>query len=451
MPISDLVNLVINLQEPAITAPGFGTPALVADFDPAVDTLFGADLFKVITKNTFKTVLAALGLTSSDSEWQMVNTHFAQARSPEQALLGRRADPVAQQANVSVDVYEDGTYTVTINGNDATHLASSSTTTAVRDALVIAVNGLTDPVTASNGAGADDLDIDADEAGESFTTAVDHSATPSNISFTTPIANVGLAEDIIAWKLERNDWYFLVLHEKTDGQIREVANAIESEVKMAFTQTNDPDVQGMASGDLASELSALGLVRTVLMWHDDDSEHPHAGIVGKMAPTVPGDEAWAKQTLTTVTGFKPTDSVRLRAKHTFYLEAFEAIDGSTAVTMTTNAQVVSGQWIDLVWGRDHLQSLIESSVLTAMRDAPKIPYTTAGAGILDAAVRGPLIERSDAEGSGLVIFDTIVVNIATPETQSAASKTARDLPGSTFSATLQGDVETMDITGDLVV
>ncbi len=451
MPISDLVQLTINLQEPAVTAPGFGIPALVADFDTAVDTAFGADLFKVITKATWQTVLTALGLTSSDSEWVMVSDHFAQTRQPPTSLFGRRADPVAQIDNVSVDTAEDGTYTVTINGNDAIFVASGSTTTLIRDGLVISVNALTDPVTAANGVGADDLDVTADEAGESFTIAVTHSVTPANISTTSSTANTGLTEDMVAWKAERNDFYFVVVHEKTNGQIREGMSAMETETKMGFFATSDADVQGQASGDIASEMGALGYVRSVLMWHDDDSEHPHAAIVGKMAPTTPGDEAWAKQTLASVSGFEPTDSTRLRAKHLFYLEAFAAIDGSTAVTMTTNAQVISGQWIDLVWGRDYLFSLINASVLTAMRDSPKIPYTQGGAAVLEAAIRGPLLQVSDAEGAGLVVADTILVDMVVPEDQSTPNKTARHLPGNTFSATLQGDVETLEITGALLV
>lgn len=451
MPISDLINLTISLQAPAVTAPGFGIPALVADFDAAVDTAFGVDLFKVITKATWQTVLTGLGLSSSDSEWQMVNDHFSQTRQPPTALLGRRETPVAQVDTITIDTAEDGTYTVTVDGNDATYLSSSDTEEVIRDALITAINLLTITDTATP-VSTDDIVMTADEAGESHILAVTHSATPANISIVPTTPNVGLTEDIVAWRAERDDFYFIVVHEKTNGQIREGMAAIESLTKMGFFATNDADVQGQASGDIATEMGALGYVRSCLMWHDDDAEHPHAAIVGKMAPTTPGDEAWAKQTLASISGFVPTDSTRLRDKHTFYIEAFAAIDGSTAVTMTTNAQVISGQWIDLVWGRDYLFSLINASVLTAMRDAPKLPYTTQGAGaILNTAVMGPLLQVSEAEGSGLVISDTIVVTIVVPEDQSGASKTARNLPSNTFSATLQGDVETMELTGSLLV
>jgi len=282
----------------------------------------------------------------------------------------------------------------------------------------------------------------ADEAGESHSYAVTHSVTPANISVANGTPNVGLAEDIVAWKAERDDWYALAILERTTGQIRECASAMESERKIFIAQTDDSVAQAAGSTDIGSELKALGYVRTGVVYNDTDTEYVDAALLGKMLPSDPGSETWANQTLVGVTGLVPTSSTNLDAKNYIWLESFEG--GS--FSMTREGKAIGGTYLDLVRGRDWLHNLMKVRLLQLLRDAPKVPYTTTGGQQVGGVIESALQEASDA---GLVTRSSIVVTIPTPEDQSGANKGNRHLPNVTWGATLEGAIHSMDVTGNL--
>ena len=79
---------------------------------------------------------------------------------------------VAQVNNVNIGGADDGSYEVVINGTTFAFAASSNTAEEIRDGLLAAVNGGSEPVTASPGAAVDDLVLTADVAGTAFIIAL---------------------------------------------------------------------------------------------------------------------------------------------------------------------------------------------------------------------------------------------------------------------------------------
>ena len=73
-------------------------------------------------------------------------------------------------------------------------------------------------------------------------------------------------------------------------------------------------------------------------------------------------------------------------------------------------------------------------------------YTDTGIPILTAALRGALEQGAD---QGIVVRDSIVINTPKVAGQDSSDRANRDFPGITWSATLQGAVHTLDITGSL--
>lgn len=188
MSLNRIANIVIDLQEPALLLAGFGVPLvagiLTAPQDASWDATFGASVDVIeVTEDTYQTTLTGLGVTASEDLRVLLDDMFAQNRKPELVLIGRRAAAVAQVINVSIDGTTDGTFTVTINGNDATFVASSNTATEIRDGLVVAINGLGEPVTAAPGAG-DTLDVTGDDPGVPFTLTTSHDTATGQISST---------------------------------------------------------------------------------------------------------------------------------------------------------------------------------------------------------------------------------------------------------------------------
>lgn len=449
MPQADIIDLTISLESRPIPRAGFGIPLMIADFDAAVDTAFGADLVKEVTPSTWKTVLTGLGLTTSDSEYLNVAAYFGDdERQPALVLVGRRATPVAQVDNVSIDTAEAGTYTITINGTDFTFVAAAETATQIRDALVTAVNGGTEPVTAGNGAG-DTLDLTADVAGQSFTVAVDHSVTPANISTSSTTPNTGPQDDLAAIKAVRDDFYFIQLHERTDGLMEEVSAWTETERKICFLQTSDSTAQDATTTDLGATLNALGRVRSAVVFHPTDTEYADARIIGRMAPSTPGSETWAHQEIKGIVGITPTSSTNLSSKGYNWLEFFTA--GSFTMTaggfvggIGYGGTVADRTFIDLVRGRDWLFNEIAIAKLELLRNEPKIPYNSDGGQQLDACLSGVL---ENAVGVGLL--NDYTTTIPVPEDESATNKGNRYLPGVLFDGELQGAIHALKITGVL--
>lgn len=447
MSLDRIANITINLQERPIPLAGFGIPLIAALLtspqSSAWDTEYGASTdVAEIAVDTWQGALESLGVSSSADLYVALLDMFSQDEQPETVLLGRRATAVAQVVNVSIDAATDGTFTVTVNGTDYTYAASGTTADVIRDALVTAVDA--DPAVSAVAGAGDTLDITASVAGVPFTLSTGHSSTPASISSSETTANVGLGDDIGDWRAERDDWYFLLETTRTPGVVQYAAETIETMRKLFVTQSSDADAQTASTTDIGYLLGPLGLNmnRTSVWWNDNDDQFVDAAIVGKMAPKDPGAETWANQTLSSVTGIEPTSASNLIAKRYSWLETFTAAN----FAMTQEGTVASGQFIDLIRGRDWLHNLIQIRIVQALRDAPKIPYTDEGADIIGSVIRGALAE---AAAKGLVDADTIVVNVPPKSQQTATDIGNRRLAGITFSATLLGAVHTLDITGNL--
>lgn len=449
MSLDRIANITINLRERPISLAGFGTPLLAAILtapqDTAWDTEYGAsvDVIEVDSGN-WQAVLTTLGVTSSEDLWVALSDMFAQDEAPSLVLIGRRATAVAQVNAVNIIGTADGTFTVTINGNDYSFVAVAQTATQIRDGLIAAVNAGTDPVTAGV-VDADTLSLTADEAGVPFTLSVEHSvSTAANITTSVTTASVGLPEDIVTWRAETDQWYFLLETTRSSGNIQAAGEVIETLRKLFIAQSDDANAQSASTADIGSVLgpTGLNLDRTAVIWHDNDDQFVDAALVGALAPTDPGSETWANVPLSSVTGIIPTSETNLADKNYTWLESFVAANFS----MTQGGAVASGQWIDLIRGRDWLHNLIQIRLVQALRDNPKLPYTDTGGEAIGAIIRGALEE---AAAAGLVVASSIVVNVPLVASQSSTDRGNRHFPGVTFSATLQGAIHTLEVEGDL--
>ncbi len=456
MSLDRIASIVINLAEPPLGLAGFGVPLLgvilTAPQETSWDTIYGAAVDVIeVTPADYVAQLEALGVTSAEDFRVALDDMFAQSRKPALVLIGRRATAVAQISNADIVGTTDGTFTITINGDDAAFVASSSTAADIAAGLVTAVNLLTQPVTAAPGA-PDSVDCTADEAGVPFTISVDSTGVPADIVLTTPTPSIGITEDVSTWRGQRDDWYGLLETTRSSGVIETAGNVIEALPvdKIFIAQTNDPLAQtGASTLDIGSVLGATGLnlFRTALWWSSNDDQFVDAAAVGKMFPSAPGSETWANQSLSGVVGISLqagtlTSESTLANKRYNWLETFQA----AGFSMTQGGWMVNGTFTDLIRGRDWLKNLMQTRLVQALRDAPKVPYTDQGAAVIDATMRAVLEEAADV---GLVVRDTIVVLVPAADSQDISDKGNRFYPNITFSATLQGAVHTMDVTGAL--
>jgi hypothetical protein len=97
-------------------------------------------------------------------------------------------------------------------------------------------------------------------------------------------------------------------------------------------------------------------------------------------------------------------------------------------------------WLDWI----NLQ--IQASVYAAKAGPPKLPYDDNGIGVIGDAIRNPL-KLAATPDYNAVDPASIVINVPTAASVSAASKAARDLPDANFHCTYTGAIQTVEVTG----
>jgi hypothetical protein len=447
MPLSDVINATILLSDPPIGLATFGVPLVAAILTAPQVALWGADLVREVTPGNWKTELEDVGVTTSEDLWVCLSDLFAQELRPSLVLLGRRATAVAQVYRVTIDAtVADGTYTVTIDGNDVDFVAVGSTQTLVRDGLISAINAdaIVAPLVTAAIFDAASLNVTADFAGRPFTAST--SGPAGDISGAQITASVGLPEDIEDWRAERDDWYCLLETSHNDNNIHAAYPTIETLTKVFVSQSSNADAQTAATTDVGNVLRLAGIARTIVIWHDDDDEFVDAAAVGRLLPTEPGSNTWANKGLASVTGIVPTSVANLTTKNYGWIERYDA----EGISATRRMRVAVGTPIDLIIARDFMVDLIRVDQATLELNSPKVPYTRRGAAQIDAVLRGSL-ERCANDPYNIVDGETIETSIPLPSSQSSVDRGNRHFPGIVWSATVQGAIETMDVAGTLVV
>src|SRR5690606_14918516 len=82
-----------------------------------------------------------------------------------------------------------------------------------------------------------------------------------------------------------NDWYFLLCDQQSDAVITELSGWIDTQKKLYFASTDNLNL----AASLKSE-------NTVIMYHDDPTQYPAEGWVGRCAPELPGSITWKFKT-----------------------------------------------------------------------------------------------------------------------------------------------------------
>jgi hypothetical protein len=117
--------------------------------------------------------------------------------------------------------------------------------------------------------------------------------------------------------------------------------------------------------------------------------------------------------------------------------------------ITNPGKVASGEFIDVVFGRDALQARIQEAVFAVLVSVRKVPYTDTGVDMVVAAVKGVL---ATFVTSGFLAADPAPVVVAPKVKDVAQSDRAnRLLPDVDFSATLAGAIQAVEISGRISV
>lgn len=236
------------------------------------------------------------------------------------------------------------------------------------------------------------------------------------------------------------DWYFVILTSDAQADQITVADYIEANGRKMFAARVPTIAQLQA-------LEANEYDRTFAFYHTSPDSFPEAALVGAAGSRDVGSVTWKNMQLNNI--------VSLDLSQTD-LNLVDDANGITYVKKagesgTSEGTVLSGEYIDVIMSKDWIQVNIENAVQKVLARSPKVPYTNAGIGQLEAATLGVLQAgyRQDMiadNADGLPAFST---DFPTREETTPGDRAARHLDGAKFSFELAGAIHTATITGTI--
>ena len=243
-----------------------------------------------------------------------------------------------------------------------------------------------------------------------------------------------------------NAWYGVVITSRLEVDQLLIANAVAADNKIFGTSSADTNC--LVNGDennIAYKLSNLGSDRNYCIYSSvAATKYPEAAWFGLMLSYQAGSANWAHRQIQNITGDKLSDDARTVLEN-IKCNFIADFAGRNVAFWGTAA---SGQYLDLVLGRDWLKSTIQDRVASVLQSVLKIEYTDVGVEQITTTIRAVLEE---AASNGFVDKDTIKVTAPLVATVSPADKANRILPNVYFEAVLSGAVNKVKINGVLKI
>lgn len=454
MALQDISQVTISLDSGGISRPSFGIPIFftahnytrnrVDSFTSLsdVESVFGT------TSNAYKAAKSVFGNTPS------VNT-FKIAR-------------IVGNTDVTPTVTTVGTvYTITVTDQDGTSVTASAT---LDGTINTTISQVIDELVADINAGTQDV-LATDNASY-FTLSRENGSFPAVDFKISGVTNLALSEAAAGSesistaynnvKLVDNDWYAVAWEDHTDkANILALAGIIEADKKIYFygssavesiddtyTKGTDPDAL-----DIIGWLSEGGYFRTVCWWHQDaDTDFSELKYCGYNIPFDAGTVVWTNNKITGIPAAKNSDGFALTTNQQNNLYArnatFLGIKGN--IVYTIGGKVSSGEWIDIIHGRDNLESdiALDNFDLLTNQQGGKLAFTDKDinviAGILESRLNYYKRERN-------FIIDPINITVPKAADIPRDEKSARSLVGISFTAKINQAIIMTEIFGKLEI
>lgn len=438
--LSQIARVVISLSTATIAKASFGIPLVVAP------TTAFAERVRIYTDPD-----AAVEDGLDARTLRAINSAFAQTPRPDRVYVGRRNLESTSITTGLTSVTAGNTFSLNIDGAPYSYVAKSG------DTLTQVFTGLADALNAS-GSITSKYEVVNNEASlvisplDSTQAAV--IVPSSNLIGTPQGAADNIAADLVAIKRENNDFYGLMITERSDTLLLQTAIWTETQPKIFFACSDSEDIwDATKTDDIASKLQEGQYFRTALVAHKAaDTEFPDAAWMGRCFTIQPGGEVWALKNLSTISpsNFSDTEQTVIWRKGANTYEKY-----SENVYMTNPGKVSAGEWIDTIRGRDFAVDTIQKDMASAQIRAKKIPYTNPGIQICVNTVRGSLVKLQKAgvlapdeinsDGETVPGFRIDYPNAADVDANTKASRKLY----LTFVGILAGAIQITDITGSL--
>lgn len=424
--LTDIIEINISRETAAVAQTNFNVPLFISAHTKFAERARSYSSLSAVAED----------FAPSDSAYIAAQKLFGQVLTPARIVIGRRLVP---SSTVSISQAAVGTYTMTINGTPFSFVATGLST-AIQ--IATGLKAAYDVTPISGVTVTDNLDGTltvnstigyALEVSQNMSQA----NSPSTESWVTAI-NAVTAVD--------NSWYALMIESHDDDDILAVAGQVEGMKKVFATSTSSTDVKGTGTTDVFSKLKALAYQRTFGLYSATaDTEYPEAAWVGYQLQEQPGSNTWAYKALsgTAVSVLSDTESTNIHNKNA---STYEAVGG---LNSTIGAKMFGGEWIDVMIFVDWLEARMKERLWSRMVNSKKIPFTAAGAAIIEAEIRAQL--NDGIRVGGLAPSPAPTVEVPDVLTLSTNARAQRIFEGIKFEARLAGAIHFVKIAGTVTV
>ena len=297
----------------------------------------------------------------------------------------------------------------------------------------------------------------------------------ADIQLRDTTADPGIAMDLAAIKAANNGaFYGIALDSNSAAEIEAAAAWVEATgVGGKFFFTNNSDFRNTdisVTDDVFSELQTLSIIRTFIQQNDQELLcYAGAATMGQMLAMNPGSYTMAFKSLPLVPADSDTTLTEGQAMVLNTMSAstpgpggksgnyYKTVAGQNWIFPGSTPSGVSGsfKFADLVIGVDWLQTNMQADVAAVIAGLPKLPYTNIGMSLIKNAIYARLSLASSPQ-YGLIVPDgsdpTRPIKITVPDvsTLTPQQRASRGVTGITWSAGLQGAIETAKVQGTLL-
>jgi hypothetical protein len=443
--LNDIVQVIISRETQAVTQTGFGIPAIISEFltSKTITTFVRHRYYGSLTEMTDD------GWSSSDPEYEAASLIFSQNPKVSQIMIGRKdaSDSTWADALTAIQIASSDWYTFMIIASSvATYTFDIDFVTG--NNIDFTINGTavtTVPFNTDNTTTYADIktQIEADIANSSVTV----NATAKTVL--VEILDGGVTSASVVVTGGASQAVGTVTYQDEDD-FKAAAAWAETQTKIFFYASSSAAIYDSGSTtDIAYYMKNLAYDRTVSIYHDaaQGDASPswiEAAWPGESLPYDPGSQTWAFKTLSGVAAYGLTSGERtaiLDKNCNIYTE-------TGGVNITENGKVASGEYIDIMRGIDWLTSRLQTEVFTNFVNSRKVPFTDEGITAIAGIVQGVLEEGASV---GLLISESIEITAPKRADISSANLLARNLPDVEFTATLQGAIHNVEISGVVTV
>lgn len=426
--LTDIITINISRETAAVAQTNFNVPLFIS-----THTNFQE---RARSYSSLLDVAADFGTT--ETAYIAAKAFFSQALTPTSVVIGRRQVPSATVNVQSVTV--GNTYTMTINEIPFSVVATSGDdnidiATALKTAHnVTPIVGITI---------VDHLDGTLTVTSDGVDWSIEVS---SGLAKANAPATESWVDALNAVSNANQDWYAVAIESHTTVDVLAVASAVEATKKIFGTSSAALDIKTGVTTDLFSQLQALGYQRTFGVWSANaDTQFPECAWIGYQLQEQPGSNTWAYKSLAnvTVSTLSPTEANAIKGKSG---STYEKVSGDN---VTIGAKMFGGEWIDVMIFVDWLEARMTERLWFRMKNSKKIPYTAAGATIIESEIRAQL--NDGIRAGGLASSPAPTVTIPDVLAVSANLRAQRIFEGIKFEARLAGAIHFVRIQGTVTV